>query len=115
MRTLVAATCNLNQWALDFEGNLKRIIESIEEVRAPIQPLPPFRSHRITEEGKALAIGVGLVVNERVYFVPWREPNAYMLKPRSGFALGERALGTRKEQGRESVELQGSSPAASAQ
>ena len=110
MRTLVAATCNLNQWALDFEGNLKRIIESIEEVRAPIQPLPPFRSHR-----KALAIGVGLVVNERVYFVPWREPNAYMLKPRSGFALGERALGTRKEQGRESVELQGSSPAASAQ
>jgi hypothetical protein len=34
MRTLVAATCNLNQWALDFEGNLKRIVESIEEVRA---------------------------------------------------------------------------------
>ena len=34
MRTLVAATCNLNQWALDFEGNLKRIAESIEEVRS---------------------------------------------------------------------------------
>ena len=42
MRTLVAATCNLNQWALDFEGNLKRIIESIEEVRAPIQPSRHF-------------------------------------------------------------------------
>lgn len=24
------ATCNLDQWALDFEGNLKRIIESIQ-------------------------------------------------------------------------------------
>lgn len=23
------ATCNLNQWALDFDGNLKRIEESI--------------------------------------------------------------------------------------
>eukprot|EP00357_Protocruzia_adherens_P036333 CAMPEP_0115031206 /NCGR_PEP_ID=MMETSP0216-20121206/38389_1 /TAXON_ID=223996 /ORGANISM="Protocruzia adherens, Strain Boccale" /LENGTH=38 /DNA_ID= /DNA_START= /DNA_END= /DNA_ORIENTATION= len=25
----VLATCNLNQWALDFEGNKKRILESI--------------------------------------------------------------------------------------
>jgi hypothetical protein len=25
----VVATCSLNQWALDFEGNLKRILESI--------------------------------------------------------------------------------------
>ena len=24
------ATCNLNQWSLDFEGNTARIIESIE-------------------------------------------------------------------------------------
>ena len=28
------ATCNLNQWALDFEGNCKRIIESIEQAKA---------------------------------------------------------------------------------
>jgi len=29
MKLLIAATCNLNQWALDFEGNLKRIVTSI--------------------------------------------------------------------------------------
>ncbi len=29
MKLATLATCNLNQWALDFEGNLARIIESI--------------------------------------------------------------------------------------
>ena len=28
------ATCNLNQWALDFEGNCQRVIESIEIAKA---------------------------------------------------------------------------------
>jgi len=28
------ATCNLNQWALDFDGNLTRIIESIKKAKA---------------------------------------------------------------------------------
>ena len=28
------ATCNLNQWAMDFEGNLQRIEESIKEAKA---------------------------------------------------------------------------------
>ena len=27
---VTVSTCNLNQWALDFEGNLERIIESIK-------------------------------------------------------------------------------------
>lgn len=27
------ATCNLNQWALDFDGNQKRIIESIRRAK----------------------------------------------------------------------------------
>ena len=27
------ATCNLDQWAMDFEGNLKRIIKSIEQAK----------------------------------------------------------------------------------
>jgi hypothetical protein len=27
--TLMSSTCSLNQWALDFEGNLERILESI--------------------------------------------------------------------------------------
>jgi NAD+ synthase (glutamine-hydrolysing) len=29
MRPIKIATCNLNQWAMDFDGNLKRIKESI--------------------------------------------------------------------------------------
>ena len=28
------ATCNLNQWAMDFKGNLQRIEESIREAKA---------------------------------------------------------------------------------
>ncbi|CAE8594799.1 unnamed protein product, partial [Polarella glacialis] len=27
------ATCNLNQWALDFEGNYKRIVSSIKQAK----------------------------------------------------------------------------------
>ncbi len=30
----VVATCNLNQWALDFDGNVDRIKQSIKEARA---------------------------------------------------------------------------------
>jgi NAD+ synthase (glutamine-hydrolysing) len=28
------ATCNLNQWAMDFQGNLARIRSSIQEAKA---------------------------------------------------------------------------------
>lgn len=31
---ITLATCNLNQWALDFEGNTNRIIESITQAKA---------------------------------------------------------------------------------
>eukprot|EP01116_Phalansterium_solitarium_P025311 TRINITY_DN9616_c0_g1_i2.p1 TRINITY_DN9616_c0_g1~~TRINITY_DN9616_c0_g1_i2.p1 ORF type:complete len:723 (-),score=327.73 TRINITY_DN9616_c0_g1_i2:182-2350(-) len=34
MRLVTLATCNLNQWALDFEGNLERISESIKQAKA---------------------------------------------------------------------------------
>eukprot|EP00756_Hemistasia_phaeocysticola_P006332 Hpha_TRINITY_DN13778_c0_g1::TRINITY_DN13778_c0_g1_i5::g.142281::m.142281/K01950/E6.3.5.1, NADSYN1, QNS1, nadE; NAD+ synthase (glutamine-hydrolysing) len=34
LRPVVVATCNLDQWALDFEGNLKRIKESIRRAKA---------------------------------------------------------------------------------
>lgn len=33
-RLITLATCSLNQWALDFEGNTKRIIESIQNAKA---------------------------------------------------------------------------------
>ncbi|KAF8866592.1 putative glutamine dependent NAD+ synthetase [Acephala macrosclerotiorum] len=31
---ITVATCNLNQWAMDFEGNTQRIIESIKQAKA---------------------------------------------------------------------------------
>eukprot|EP01114_Cavostelium_apophysatum_P006067 TRINITY_DN17279_c0_g1_i1.p1 TRINITY_DN17279_c0_g1~~TRINITY_DN17279_c0_g1_i1.p1 ORF type:complete len:706 (-),score=170.39 TRINITY_DN17279_c0_g1_i1:44-2161(-) len=34
MKLVTLATCNLNQWAMDFDGNLKNIIESIKEAKA---------------------------------------------------------------------------------
>ncbi len=33
MMLVTLSTCNLNQWALDFEGNTNRIIESIHEAK----------------------------------------------------------------------------------
>ena len=33
MKLVTLATCNLNQWALDFQGNLERILESITEAK----------------------------------------------------------------------------------
>lgn len=30
----VLATCSLNQWALDFDGNYQRILESIRQAKA---------------------------------------------------------------------------------
>jgi predicted amidohydrolase len=30
----IVATCNLNNWALDFDGNLFRIIESIKQAKS---------------------------------------------------------------------------------
>ena len=32
-RLAILATCNLNQWALDFGGNLQRVIDSIAEAK----------------------------------------------------------------------------------
>ncbi|CAM9696941.1 unnamed protein product, partial [Heterosigma akashiwo] len=34
MDLVTVATCNLNQWALDFDGNLERILQSIREAKA---------------------------------------------------------------------------------
>lgn len=30
---ITVAVCTLNQWALDFQGNLERILQSIQEAR----------------------------------------------------------------------------------
>ena len=32
-RKVVVAVCTLNQWALDFDGNLNRILQSIQEAK----------------------------------------------------------------------------------
>ncbi|XP_043267559.1 glutamine-dependent NAD(+) synthetase isoform X3 [Venturia canescens] len=33
-RTVTVAVCTLNQWAMDFDGNYKRILQSIQEAKA---------------------------------------------------------------------------------
>lgn len=33
MHLVTLSTCNLNQWALDFEGNTNRIVRSIHEAK----------------------------------------------------------------------------------
>ena len=33
-RKVTVATCVLNQWALDFDGNCQRILESIKEAKS---------------------------------------------------------------------------------
>ena len=43
MRLITLATCNLNQWAMDFEGNLQRIIESIKIAKEKGQVIPDDR------------------------------------------------------------------------
>ena len=52
---IVVATCSLNQWALDFEGNLERILESIRIAK---------------EKGAAIRVGPELEItyNKNFYF-----------------------------------------------
>lgn len=33
-RLVTVSTCSLNQWALDFDGNMTRIIKSIHQAKA---------------------------------------------------------------------------------
>ena len=33
-RFITVATCNLNQWALDFDGNCQRVLESCRQAKA---------------------------------------------------------------------------------
>lgn len=33
-RVVTVAVCTLNQWAMDFEGNFKKILESIKDAKA---------------------------------------------------------------------------------
>ena len=32
-RTVTVAVCTLNQWAMDFDGNTRRILQSIQEAK----------------------------------------------------------------------------------
>lgn len=33
MRTVTVAVCTLNQWALDYDGNVNRILKSIQRAK----------------------------------------------------------------------------------
>jgi len=54
MSLITVATCNLNQWALDFDGNLERIKESIRQAKAKGAKfrLGPVSGWKRREEGK---------------------------------------------------------------
>lgn len=45
MKLITIATCNLAQWALDFEGNYQRIVESIRQAKAKGCALTTNGSH----------------------------------------------------------------------
>lgn len=34
MRAITVSTCNLNQWSLDFDGNLQRILEAVQKAKS---------------------------------------------------------------------------------
>lgn len=36
MKIVTLATCNLDQWAMDFQGNLERIVKSIDEAKKKV-------------------------------------------------------------------------------
>lgn len=46
-RIVTLATCNLGQWAMDFEGNMKRVIESIKKAR---EAGASYRVHQCFED-----------------------------------------------------------------
>ena len=49
------ATCNLDQWAMDFEGNLRRIIASIQEAR---RRGATYRVRRPVQQAACLNVGM---------------------------------------------------------
>ena len=54
---ITLATCSLNQWALDFEGNAERIVESIRQAKkagAKLRVGPEVCAHRLPGIGMIL-------------------------------------------------------------
>lgn len=68
-RKITLAVCSLNQWALDFEGNLKRILQSIGEAK---------------EKGACYRLGPELEVSgEMILFEPALSLDSYFVLCRS--------------------------------
>jgi NAD+ synthase (glutamine-hydrolysing) len=55
MSLVTLATCNLNQWALDFDGNLERIKESI---RIAKERRAKYRLGPVSAEGRQVQPGI---------------------------------------------------------
>jgi formate-dependent phosphoribosylglycinamide formyltransferase (GAR transformylase) len=66
MGLITVATCSLNQWALDWQGNLDRIIESIRQAKkqgarlrvGPELGKSPFASGKLSYIRKAACVTV---------------------------------------------------------
>ena len=87
MKLTTLATCNLTQWALDFEGNLGRIIESIQIAKengaryrlGPELEIPGYGCEDHFLEGRHLSPFVGVPCRnpqgrpDNRYFVRYRD------------------------------------------
>lgn len=60
---ITVATCNLNQWALDFEGNRDRIFESIKEAKRQGAKL------RVGPELKSVVMDASIILLRMIYIV----------------------------------------------
>ena len=60
---ITVATCNLNQWALDFEGNRDRILESIKEAKRQGAKL------RVGPSWKSVVMDASIILLRMIYIV----------------------------------------------
>ncbi len=67
MHLVRVATCALNQWALDFENNLRRIKQSIHEAKAAGATLRVGPELEITGYGCPIVLGSANKIQPRVF------------------------------------------------
>ncbi|KAI9867196.1 MAG: glutamine-dependent NAD(+) synthetase [Trichoglossum hirsutum] len=79
---MTLATCNLNQWALDWEGNVERVISSIQIARAKGgKTKPVFRRRRIPKANRhaaTLRVGPELEITGYGCYDHFLEPDTFL-------------------------------------
>ena len=71
MRLATLATCNLNQWSLDFDGNLDRILQSIQIAKEQ------HATYRLGPELEVTGYSCeDAFLEEDTFFHAWRKPRS---------------------------------------